>query len=392
MEGGQIHRQIERIERKQSDEKLLEALESNRHLVAAIANTTTGVTISDPRLPDNPVIFVNKGFEIITGYSEEEVVGCNCRLLQGAQTDRETVKKIRQAIDRGESITTEILNYRRDGGIFWNELTISPIFDEEGQLLYFVGLQMDVTRRKQAEQVLKSELELAKHVQQSVLSPPIQHEDIEVKAAYVPSEQLAGDMYCWYRIDQDRYGIILLDVVGHGISASLISMSVRSLLQGLITRLVDPVRVIQELNRHMNNLYHAGSGIQSYYFTGLYLVINTKKRTVEYVNAGHPPGLLCSVGQEPLLLTEGGLPVGLLPDLKVEKGTMSYEGPIRIFLYTDGLIEKKEESTFQNITRFSRFVQRRQDMETDQLIEETLDMFHDGQAVDDICLIVITLP
>ncbi|WCN36955.1 SpoIIE family protein phosphatase [Aneurinibacillus uraniidurans] len=377
--------------RKESHEKLLQALETNDHLVSAVANTMTGVTISDPRLPDNPVIFANKGFETLTGYSVDEVVGRNCRFLQGPETDAVAVKQIRRAIKQRESITTELLNYRRDGSAFWNDLTISPIFDDEGELIYFVGLQIDVTRRKHAEQELKSELELAKHVQQSVLSLPIQQDNIEIKAAYIPSEQLAGDMYCWYQIDKNRYGIMLLDVVGHGISASLISMSIRSLLQGLITRLVDPVRVMKELNRHMNDLYQSQSQIQSYYFTGLYIVVNTKERTIEYVNAGHPPGLLCSAGNAPLLLNEGGLPIGLVPNVPVEKGVLSYEGPIRIFLYTDGLIERKGESSFQNITRLADFLQEYHDHETGKVIEDAVELFNDGRIEDDICLVAITL-
>ncbi|WCK55860.1 PAS domain S-box protein [Aneurinibacillus sp. Ricciae_BoGa-3] len=177
---------------KQSHLELLQTLEKNAQMISAVANTTTGVTISNPRLPDNPLIYVNEGFTRLTGYSKEEVLQKNSRFLQGKNTDLATVNQVREAMNKGVPVTVEMLNYRKDGEPFWNELSITPVFDEEGKLLYFVGLQIDVTRRKLAEQQLKKELEFAKHVQQSVLSPSLVTRYIEIDAAYIPSEQLAG--------------------------------------------------------------------------------------------------------------------------------------------------------------------------------------------------------
>lgn len=377
-------------ERKKSDERVLRALETNNHLAAAIANTVMGVTISDPKLPDNPLIFANKGFEKLTGYQIQEVLGVNCRFLQGKETDQEAIDQIKIAIQERTPITVELLNYRKDGRSFWNELTISPVFDESGDLLYFVGLQADVTRRKKAEQVLQSELELAKLVQESVLSPPLYEKRLEMEAAYIPSEQLAGDMYCWYRIDKHRYGIMLLDVVGHGISASLISMSVRSLLQGLITRLTDPIKVIKELNRHMNNLYAGHQRLQAYYFTCIYIVVDTQKRTIEYVNAGHPPAIICTAEGETARLDQGSLPVGIVPDLQVDKGRISYTTSARIVLYTDGLIESTDYAAFDIVEQLQTFFLERVHIPTADITREALTVFIKEEKRDDVCLLVLT--
>lgn len=378
-------------ERKKTDERLLRALETNNHLAAAIANTVTGVTISDPSMSDNPLIFANKGFELLTGYTVQEVLGHNCRFLQGEETDGETLDLIRQAMRKRQPITAEVLNYRKDGSYFWNELTISPVLNEAGELLYFVGLQADVTRRKQAEQKLQAELELAKAVQQSVLSPPLYEPHIEVEAVYIPSEELAGDMYCWYKIDSHRYGILLLDVVGHGISASLIGMSVRSLLQGLITRLADPVKVIKELNRHMRNLYAKQQKMHSYYFTCIYVVVNTKEKIIEYVNAGHPPGIMCTVEGKSRRLERGSLPVGLLSDFSVEKEVLSYQTSARIVLYTDGLIEGKNQAALQVIDKLQQFFSRHHHTSTAKAKELAIQTFVTGKKKDDVCLLVITV-
>lgn len=109
------------------------------------------MVVTDPLLPDNPIVFVNAAFLDLTGYAEPEVRGRNCRFLQGPETSPETVARIRRAVAAGEEITTDILNYRRDGSTFWNELYISPIRDPEGRIRHFFASQVDVTRRQDAE-------------------------------------------------------------------------------------------------------------------------------------------------------------------------------------------------------------------------------------------------
>ena len=117
----------------------------------AVLATDVSFTISDPALPDNPLIWVNPAFTRITGYPMEEVVGHNCRFLQGPATDRAVVDRMREALAAQESITVTLLNYRKDGTAFWNEVSMSPVFDGEGRLTNFVGVQADVTARVQAE-------------------------------------------------------------------------------------------------------------------------------------------------------------------------------------------------------------------------------------------------
>ncbi|MDX2213448.1 MAG: EAL domain-containing protein [Oculatellaceae cyanobacterium bins.114] len=142
------------IERKRTLEDLRQALRDNDQLALAIENVTTGVVITAPHLPGNPVIFVNPAFTAITGFNPEDIMGENCRLLQGPDTDVNAIKEIQQAIANRQPITCTLLNYRKDGTPFWNELQINPVFDAQGQLTSFIGLQNDVTARKQAEDAL----------------------------------------------------------------------------------------------------------------------------------------------------------------------------------------------------------------------------------------------
>ncbi|SDY00902.1 PAS domain-containing protein [Halobellus clavatus] len=117
----------------------------------AMDEAPVGITIADARSPDMPLVYANAAFERITGYSPEYAVGRNCRFLQGEETSEEPVAKMRAAIEAGRATTVEIRNYRRDGELFWNEVTIAPLRDDDGEVAYYVGFQQDVTRRKRAE-------------------------------------------------------------------------------------------------------------------------------------------------------------------------------------------------------------------------------------------------
>ena len=99
------------------------------------------VVITDPSLPDNPMIFVSDEFEKQTGYPPEEAVGRNCRFLQGPDTDPSAIEKIRQVLKEKGEISIDILNYRRDGTEFWNRLRIRPLYGDDGDIMFFVGAQ-----------------------------------------------------------------------------------------------------------------------------------------------------------------------------------------------------------------------------------------------------------
>jgi PAS domain S-box-containing protein len=121
----------------------------------AMDETTVGITISDPSRPDNPLIYVNDAFVEVTGYDRESALGRNCRFLQGADTDEETVAQVRAAIDEERPVSVEILNYRADGEPFWNRLTVAPVRDRTGAVSHFVGFQQDVTDRVERGRTLE---------------------------------------------------------------------------------------------------------------------------------------------------------------------------------------------------------------------------------------------
>jgi two-component system, NtrC family, sensor kinase len=122
----------------------------------ALAAISNGIAIADATLPDQPIVYCNPAFEKITGYDRSEVLGRNCRFLQGPDTDPEALQQIRRALQEHHDCKVILKNYRKDGNPFWNEFTISPVRDSSGCVTHFIGVQADITDRKQAEEALKS--------------------------------------------------------------------------------------------------------------------------------------------------------------------------------------------------------------------------------------------
>ena len=136
------------LERRSSEEL-------RRLLDRAVAASSNGIVITDPRLPDDPIVYVNPAFEKTTGYPMEEVIGRNCRFLQGEDRDQPALEELRACLREGQECRVVLRNYRRDGTRFWNELYVSPVHDDVGNVINFVGVQNDITESKRAQEVLK---------------------------------------------------------------------------------------------------------------------------------------------------------------------------------------------------------------------------------------------
>ncbi|MBS0485104.1 MAG: PAS domain-containing protein [Proteobacteria bacterium] len=115
-----------------------------------------GITLADPDQEDLPLVYVNKAFEEITGYTLAETVGRNCRFLQGNEHDQAGVKQLQDAIKNKKPVEVVLRNFRKNGELFYNHLLVSPLFDSHGNVLYFLGVQFDITPQIRAEEEIKS--------------------------------------------------------------------------------------------------------------------------------------------------------------------------------------------------------------------------------------------
>ncbi|MGI3776608.1 MAG: PAS domain-containing protein [Janthinobacterium lividum] len=125
--------------------------------VAAVRATRMPMIITNPRLPDNPSIFINDAFCRMSGYAREEILGRNCRFLQGPETDPASVREIREAVQAMRAVHLDIRNHRKDGSAFWNRLLMQPVFDARGDLAYFFASQVDVTLERERLEGLETD-------------------------------------------------------------------------------------------------------------------------------------------------------------------------------------------------------------------------------------------
>jgi PAS domain S-box-containing protein len=158
----------------------------------AMDEATTGITIADAD-GDQPLTYVNDAFVELTGYDREAALGRNCRFLQGEGTDPEPVQRLHDAIAAGEAVSAELRNYREDGTEFWNQLEISPVRDERGELTHFVGFQTDVTARREAEERLREETEtLERLLETSPVGITVLDADGQIVRANRAAEEVLG--------------------------------------------------------------------------------------------------------------------------------------------------------------------------------------------------------
>ncbi|MEO7270428.1 MAG: SpoIIE family protein phosphatase [Vicinamibacterales bacterium] len=319
----------------------------------ALDAAAEGITIADARQPDRPLIYINQGFERMTGYPVSEVMGRNCRFLQGLDTDASAVAEIRAALADCRPCVVEILNYRRDGTTFWNRLSITPMRNGVGEVTHFIGVQSDVTARRVAEdglrrskEALEQDLRMAARVQQALLPPSdLEAGTLRIAHAFHPCDDLAGDGVGIVPLPEHRIGLYLLDVSGHGAGAALLSFTLNHLLSptvegallagtvGEAPAVVPPARVAERLNRQFP------MDRSRQYFTFVYGVIDTRSGAFEYVIAGHPAPVFLPLGGPTRLVDGAGFPIGMIDNAVFEEERLTLDPGDRLYFYTDGVIE-----------------------------------------------------
>ncbi len=345
---------------------------------------------------ENKLLTISPACEKIFGYSPEEYY--EYPGLWAAQIydgDKALVNNRISAASKKIPVDTS-LEYRvihSSGEMRWVESRLFSSYDERNRKTTVNGVVLDITHKKLVEKNIQTDLDLAREVQKSVLSPPIYTPAFSIDARYIPSKSLGGDMYAWYRIEEHRYGILIMDVMGHGVSSALICMSTRSLLRGIIQANLSPEEVITELNNHMNKLFKGAVPAANFYFTAIYLLVDLKNRTIEYINAGHPSGILMDGNGKISELKSSCLPIGLIPVLKAEKQTILFKGPVRLLLYTDGLIESPGRLLKKQLDLLSEVIRETKDKPISMVMDTVL---ASGKAdkqieLDDVCLICLEI-
>ena len=366
-----------------------------------------GITIADAGLPARPLIYANEGFERLTGFPIGEVLGRNCRFLQGPDTDPNAIAEIRAAIADERECIVEILNYRRDGSSFWNRLSITPLRDASGAVTHYIGIQSDVTARREAEDGLRRakaaldhDLKLAARVQQALLPPPtLQVAGLRIARTMRPCTDLAGDAVGVVGLPHGHVGLYMLDVSGHGVGAALLSFTLNHMLSptaegALLVQdmgeglgVVAPSRVAERLNRQFP------MDRTRQYFTLVYGVFDPVQGRFSYVMAGHPAPIVQPRTGPAAPLQGRGLPIGMIEHATFEDEALTLQPGDRLYFYTDGVIEalNASEQEFGHARLMSE-IGRLRDHPLHQGLDVIADLVTDwsgGHLADDVSLLAI---
>ncbi|MFF5994563.1 SpoIIE family protein phosphatase [Lysinibacillus sp. KU-BSD001] len=274
-----------------------------------------------------------------------------------------------------------------ESGVFDFILKPFDFLHFKSRILVALKFIKESKQRKRREEQRYNDLIFAKKVQKNALSPRLVRKHVECDGLYLTSNILGGDMYCWFKIDEHLTAVLLYDVMGHGIAASLVTMSIRSLTRGLITRLVDPVTVMKEMNRQIYTMF-TDSEIDHFLVTAIYLLIDTKNKTVEYVNAAHPAGIKIGKYKQTMELAANAPILGLLPNMKINKKKIYLADWSRIILYTDGLLLTQQNEKLD--TEFFHSYASQHNTYTLNKFAEQYNLYENTYK-DDISMVSITI-
>jgi PAS domain S-box-containing protein len=369
----------------------------------ALATTAEGITISDKLQKDNPIVYANEGFESLTGYANADVLGKNCRFLQGEKTDPETIEEIRTSIREERPCSVEILNYRKDGTTFWNGLSITPIRDESGRVTNFLGIQSDITKRKEYEnaislqsakleqtnQQMKNDLEEARDLQLAMLPselPKLPYLDIAV--AMTTAQEVGGDYYDFYQADQNLT-FAIGDATGHGLKAGTIVTATKALLNS-VSSTNNPEDMLSIISGSLKDM-----GFRKMYMAMLLAKISDKKMVLS--SAGMPfTYYYRQTDQTVNEIQLGGMPLGSFPQFIYQSEKIDLNKGDTFLFHSDGFSEcfniKGELFGYSRIkSLFEKIVDETPAHIINILSEAATEWIGSSQPSDDMTLVVMKI-
>src|ERR671913_2385589 len=307
-----------------------------------LVEQTPAITyVQEPLESSNPkaVTYISPQYETILGYHpESQVVDEEHWLMMVHPEDRERVLAEEARTDRtGEPFRMEYRIIAGDGRVVWVRDEATLVRDEEGQPLYWLGVQYDVTEQKreaQERERIEQELRIARLIQQTLLPKTLPKlTGYDIAAYYQPAREVGGDFYDFLRLQDGRLGLVMGDATGKGMPAALVMAGARSMLRAVAQSSDSPGEVLKRANDAL-----VADIPPNMFITCFYAVLDPETGRLRYANAGHDLPYLRQGGDVEELRARG-MPLGLMPGMGYEQKELILEAGNGVFFYSDGLVE-----------------------------------------------------
>ena len=310
----------------------------------ALKSAANGVLISNT---DGEIIWVNPALRKLTGYSWEELVGNNPKILNSGKQDEAFFREMWRTLNTGNTWQGEIINKKKNGELYFEEMTITPILNEADEVVQFVAIKNDITERKELEKILinakermEDELNVAKDIQMSML-PLIfpafpKREEIDIHAELIPAREVGGDFYDFYFLDENHICFVMADVSGKGVPAALMMAVTKTLLKSRSGNDKSTASILTNVNNEI-----ARDNDSHMFITVFMAILNTNTGELVFTNAGHNPSFILNNknGGVVKLGELHGPVIGAMEDITYKESKLFLKKNDIVLSYTDGVTE-----------------------------------------------------
>ncbi len=376
-----------------------------KKLYRAVEQSPSTIVITDR---NGSIEYVNPKFVTLTGYSFEEAIGKNPRILKSGSQGKEFYQQLWETILSGNEWRGEFHNKKKNGEDYWEFASISPIFDFKGNITHFIAVKEDITQRKLTEEALRErerqlrirneimekDLKLAQIIQRSFLPDKVPGvKGLNIDYRYQPLDKVGGDYFTFVEKSDKVFGILQCDVAGHGVAAALFLSLVKSITDRISGKFGDdPEKYLDMLNIMLIK------EMQQFFITGVYAVFRIEDDAVfiELANGGHPPQVLYKAQQNSFeLVKSSGTVIGMIEGASYRKKELRMQKGDMLFIFTDGIPEAENDEKkmvgFEDdlIALFQRARRRSLSEALDAVLEEVSAFAGKENIEDDILIIGI---
>ncbi len=391
--GGIVGVLIDITERKRMEERLSQ-------LGTAVEKSPASIVITDP---SGRIEYVNQKFCDLTGFTVGEALGENPRILKSGHHSREFYEGLWSTIGAGHEWRGEILNRKKNGALYWEMVSISPIFDDGGNIIHFVAVKEDITDLKRAmeelvktgnelrrsNETMQEDLQIARRVVDALIQKEMPVIDAcAIECIYRPFNIIGGDYYALRALDGGLSAFVC-DISGHGVGSALFLSLIRYLSGLLVAECgYEPGRYLAELNGHL------AAVMSTYFLTAIYAHVSFDETPLlRFSNGGHPHPIVCRCNGDISYAGDNGPLVGISPYMNYQTFSVELAPGDRVFFYTDGLPETRnregrEIGLDDGLLNMFERARRGSLKEMMEAIFEEMDRYRGDRPVEDDLLLI----